>query len=92
MLLVFLCSVAAVLILAVAIRLMRMDWRERGEDEGEGWGGGGGGPNDWPALPPAPRGGPTPEYVPEEWVYEVMKPRKIEILIIRPEPEEEGAS
>jgi hypothetical protein len=87
-LVVFICSVIAVLILAVAIRLIKMDRRERGDEEG-GWGGGGGGPSDWPALPPAPSGGPVPDTVPEEWVYEVMKPRHIEILIIRPEPEEE---
>jgi hypothetical protein len=91
LLVVFICSVIAVLILAVAIRLIKMDRRERGDEEG-GWGGGGGGPNDWPALPPAPGGGPIPDTVPEEWVQEVLKPRRIEILIIRPEPPpEEGA-
>jgi hypothetical protein len=86
---VFILLIIAVVILAVCIRLIRIDRRERGDEDGGHWGGGGGGPSDWPALPPAPRGGPTPEYVPEEWVQEVLKPRRIEILIIRPEPEPE---
>jgi hypothetical protein len=82
-------AIIAVLVLAVCIRLIRIDKRERGE-EGDGhWGGGGGGPDDWPALPPAPSGGPVPEYVPEEWVQEVLKPRRIEIFIIKPKPEPE---
>jgi hypothetical protein len=85
----FIFCFIAILVIVVCIRLLKIDKRERGE-EGDGhWGGGGGGPSDWPALPPAPRGGPTPEYVPEEWVQEVLKPRRIEIFIIKPKPEPE---
>ena len=66
--------VFAILIVAVIVKLVRIEGHERGDDDDpwnwRGWSG----PTDWPGLPPAPSSGPTPDYVPDEWVFEEFGP------------------
>jgi hypothetical protein len=66
--------VIAVVVLYVMYRLFKRLWRERkgGPEDDSGWNWRGwNGPNDWPVLPRSPKGtGPTPDYVPDEWVWE----------------------
>jgi hypothetical protein len=71
-----------ILIVALAVKLIRKERGERG-DEGPGDWNRWRGPRDWPKLPPTPKGsGPTPDYVPDEWVWEEFgkPPRLIPVL------------
>lgn len=85
----FICGIAAVLILMVASKLLRMDKRERGDDDDGGWGRGKG-PDDWPKLPRPPSGGPidSGDFKLWETEMEAVKPRVLEVVVIV-EPEEE---
>jgi hypothetical protein len=94
LLLAFIFCLIAILVVAVSIRLLRIDKRERGEGGDGYWGGGGGGGDDKPELPPSPRGGPIDagDFKIWELEFEEVRPRTIEVVVIRqvPEPEEEA--
>lgn len=72
----------AILIIAVAAKLIMQERREKGEDDDpwnwRGWSG----PQDWPKLPPGPKGSGPPDVIPDEWVWEELgqPPRLIKPL------------
>lgn len=83
----------AVLIIAFAIKLIRIEGDERGDGDDpwnwRGWGG----PDDWPELPPAPKGsGPSLDYVPDEWVFEELGPPPKLIFPKVKEPDQPSSS
>ena len=76
-----------VMIAVIVVKSVRDEWRDRGDDDDpwnwRGWSG----PDDWPDLPPLPKGsGPTPDYVPDEWVFEELGPPR---KLTKVEPPEE---
>lgn len=69
--------VIAAIVVYCIYRIFKRLRDERGGsagDQGPGWNWPGwGGPRDWPKLPRGPKGsGPPPDYVPDEWVFEVL--------------------